>query len=229
MPTEDEKRFDDSQASSGEAGGDDRVSEPPHSGRNGGERAERSERASTVNDRAATADRLERTAERAERSAEKAERAERERDKDKEKRDRDVDKDERGLRDRLEGLVPDIVRKTFYAGLGALFTTEEGIRKLTNDFSLPKDVANYLLSSADGAKDEVLRILGRELHEFFARVNLSQELAKLLTQLSFEIKTEIRFIPNDEAVGGLGIKPDVKRKVALKRNKDTDTDDPGAD
>lgn len=208
MPTEDEKRFDD-QASAGSGGsnaGDDRVGEPIH-GRSG----ER-ERASTLNDRGPA--RGERGASASEREAggDKAER------------------DERGLRDRLEGLVPDIVRKTFYAGLGALFTTEEGIRKLTNDFSLPKDVANYLLSSADGAKDEVLRLLGRELHEFFARVNLSQELAKLLTQLSFEIKTEIRFIPNDEAVGGLAIKPDIKRKVALKRNKDSgEPDDPGAD
>lgn len=215
MPTEDEKRFDEGPVASGggDGGPDDRV-EPIH-GRNG----ERSERATTLNDR--VTERGDRAREKAERSADKADK-EGERDK--------ADRDERGLRDRLEGLVPDIVRKTFYAGLGALFTTEEGIRKLTNDFSLPKDVANYLLSSADGAKDEVLRILGRELHEFFARVNLSSELAKLLTQLSFEIKTEIRFIPNDEAVGGLAIKPDIKRKVALKRTKDsTEPDDPGAD
>ncbi len=207
MPTEDEKRIDEGQAPSGDATGDERVTEPLLSGARNGERA------TTVNERLV--------------GAERPERAERDKDKD---RERDKN-DERGLRDRLEGLVPDIVRKTFYAGLGALFTTEEGIRKLTSDFSLPKDVANYLLSSADGAKDEVLRILGRELHEFFARVNLSQELAKLLTQLSFEIKTEIRFIPNDEAVGGLAIKPDIKRKVSLKRNKDGsgEPDDPGAD
>jgi hypothetical protein len=145
------------------------------------------------------------------------------------------DEDARRLRDRLEGLVPDIVRKTFYAGLGALFTTEEGIRKLTSDIPLPKDVASYLLSTADGAKDEVLRILGNELHQFFDRLQLSQELAKLLTQVSFEIKTEIRFIPNDQAIdGGVGVKPDIKRKVALKR-KEKDPpgpltpDDPDAD
>jgi hypothetical protein len=223
MPTEDEKRFDEGQVASGggDGGPDDRIDpihgpiHGPTQGRNG----ERGERAATLN---------ERSTERIDRAREKAEKAERTSDKE---GDRDkAERDERGLRDRLEGLVPDIVRKTFYAGLGALFTTEEGIRKLTSDFSLPKDVANYLLSSADGAKDEVLRILGRELHEFFARVNLSQELAKLLTQLSFEIKTEIRFIPNDEAVGGLAIKPDIKRKVALKRTKDSaEPDDPGAD
>jgi hypothetical protein len=227
MPTEDEKRFDEGQLASagGEAGQDDRV-EPIH-GRNG-ERAERTERAATLNERSTERiDRAREKADRADRTGDRSEKAEKgDRDGDRDKAERD----ERGLRDRLEGLVPDIVRKTFYAGLGALFTTEEGIRKLTNDFSLPKDVANYLLSSADGAKDEVLRILGRELHEFFARVNLSSELAKLLTQLSFEIKTEIRFIPNDEAVGGLAIKPDIKRKVALKRTKDsTEPDEPGAD
>jgi hypothetical protein len=128
---------------------------------------------------------------------------------------------ERKLRDRLEGLIPDLVRKTFYAGLGAVFSTEDGVRKLVNDFSLPKDVANYLMTSAAGTKDDVLRILGREMHEFFDRLNLSQELAKLLTQLSFEIKTEIRFIPNDQAVEGqLAVKPDVKRKMSIKRSKE---------
>jgi hypothetical protein len=187
------------------------------------ERPERPERAQTASPPAAE---RERGPERAER-ADKAERPERERPA---RQTVDpADRDDRSLRERLEGLVPDIVRKTFYAGLGAVFTTEEGIRKLTSDFSLPKDVAGYLLNQADGAKDEVLRIVGREMHEFFERVNLSQELAKVLTQLSFEIKTEIRFIPNDEAVGGLGVKPDIKRKVGIKRNRDSHDDEPDAD
>ena len=39
------------------------------------------------------------------------------------------------------------------------------------------------------------------------------------SMLSFEVKMEVRFIPNDEAVGG-GLKPDIKKSVALKVNKD---------
>jgi hypothetical protein len=132
---------------------------------------------------------------------------------------------ERGLRERLEGLVPEIVRKTFYAGLGAVFSTEEGIRKLAHDLPMPKEVATSLLSSADGVKDEVLRVVGRELSDFLGKLNVSQELAKLLTQLSFEIKTEVRFIPNDQAVGG--VKPDIKNKMALKRNKRDSKGDSG--
>jgi hypothetical protein len=117
--------------------------------------------------------------------------------------------------------IPDIVRRTFYAGLGAVFTTEEGIRKIASDLKLPKDVANYLIQSAAGTKDELFRVVGRELRGFLETVNISGELQKLLTSLSFEIKTEIRFIPNDEAIGG--VKPDVKvGRFSFKRHRDED-------
>jgi hypothetical protein len=125
--------------------------------------------------------------------------------------------DERGVRARLEQLLPDIVKRTFYAGLGAVFTTEEGIRKIASDFHLPKDVANFLIQQAANSKDELFRIVAKELRAFLETINLNQELQKLLTSLSFEIKTEVRFVPNDEAVGG--VKPDVKRQVAVKRTK----------
>ena len=128
-----------------------------------------------------------------------------------------VPEEEARTRGRLEQLIPDIVRRTFYAGLGAVFTTEEGIRKIASEFHLPKDVANYLIQQAASSKDELFRIFARELHQFFEQVNLSGELQKLLTSLSFEIKTEVRFIPNDEAIGG--VKPDVKREVTMKREK----------
>ena len=135
----------------------------------------------------------------------------------------DVSSDERerdkSVRQRLEGLVPDLVKRTFYAGLGAVFTTEEGIRKIANEFSLPKDVANYLINSAQSTKDDLFRIVAKEMREFLQGLNMSQELAKILTMLSFEVKMEVRFIPNDEAVGG-GIKPDIKKNISLKVNKD---------
>jgi hypothetical protein len=129
--------------------------------------------------------------------------------------------DQQRARGRLEQLIPDIVRRTFYAGLGAVFTTEEGIRKIASEFHLPKDVANYLISTAATSKDEIFRIFAKELRAFLQSANLSEEIQKVLTSLSFEIKTEIRFIPNDEAVGG--VKPDVKiGRMAVKRAKDDD-------
>lgn len=124
----------------------------------------------------------------------------------------------RSVRHRVEAMIPEIVKKTFAAGLGALFTTEEGIRRLAKDLSLPKDVAGYLAHTAGDAKDELLRLIAREVREFLETVNLSEEVSKMLTMLSFEIKTEIRFIPNDEQYGG--VKPDVKARVGIKRAED---------
>src|ERR1051325_2207072 len=117
------------------------------------------------------------------------------------------------IRQRLERLVPELVKKTFAAGLGAVFSTEEGIRKLARE-SLP-EVAGYIASSADGAKDKVFDVIARETREFLASLNVSEEIAKILTTLSFEIKTEIRFIPNSERF--VGAEPDVKASVRLKR------------
>jgi hypothetical protein len=130
-------------------------------------------------------------------------------------RERAADRDlSENLRARLEQLVPDLVRRTFTAGLGAVFSTEEGIRKITRDLQLP-NVAGYLADTADTTKDKVLEIVAREVREFLATMNLSDEIARLLTTLSFEIKTEIRFIPNSERY--TGVDPDVKAQVRLKR------------
>src|SRR5260370_42451453 len=101
--------------------------------------------------------------------------------------------EEAGARRRLEQFIPEIVRRTFYAGLGAVFTTEEGIRKMASEFQLPKDVANYLIQQAASSKDDLFRIVAKELRGFLESLNVSGELQQLLTSLSFEIKTEVRF------------------------------------
>ncbi len=118
------------------------------------------------------------------------------------------------IRQRLEHLVPELVKKTFAAGMGAVFSTEEGIRRLARE-NLP-DAVGYIASSADGAKDKVFEVIARETRDFLSTLNLTEEIAKILTTLSFEIKTEIRFIPNSERL--TGAEPDVKASVRLKRN-----------
>lgn len=124
-----------------------------------------------------------------------------------------------GLRQRLEGLIPDLVRRTMWAGIGAVLSSEEGIRKMAQDFSLPKDVANSLIAHAQNSKDELLRIIGNEVRRFLENLNLHEELQRLLTSLSFEIKTEVRFIPNDA-------RPKTSTKVKIKHNKsDADEQD----
>lgn len=169
--------------------------------------------------------RAERAAERAERSErERLERLERERAERGDRGDKEGDRLSETIRARLEHLVPELVRKTFTAGLGAVYSTEEGIRKIAKDINLP-DVAGYLASSADATKDRVMEVVARETREFLEHINLGEEIAKLLTTLSFEIKTEIRFIPNSDRF--IGSEPDVKASVRLKRADEGDKDAKG--
>ena len=126
------------------------------------------------------------------------------------------------MRRRLEAFVPELVRKGLAAGLGAAFATEEGIRKLTKEIPQAKDVVDYVASTAGSTKDDVMRVMARETREFLQTVNFSEEIAKMLTMLSFEVKTEIRFIPNDEKFGG--VEPDVKAKVRVKRGQNAEDD-----
>jgi hypothetical protein len=140
-------------------------------------------------------------------------------DRPRDPRDRDGDGLPDTLRQRLEALVPEIVKRTFAAGMGAVFSTEEGIRKLAKD-NLPA-AAGFVADKADNAKDKVLEVIARETREFLSNMNLTDEIAKILTTLSFEIKTEIRFIPNSERYGG--VEPEVKAGVRLKRADRPDT------
>ncbi|CAN5130387.1 hypothetical protein BH11MYX1_BH11MYX1_44420 [soil metagenome] len=126
------------------------------------------------------------------------------------------DKLTESIRARLEHLVPELVKKTFAAGMGAVFSTEEGIRKLARE-NLP-DVVGYVASSTSDAKDKVWEIIALQTREFLSTLNLTEEIAKLLTTLSFEIKTEVRFIPNSERL--IGSEPDVKASVRFKRSGD---------
>src|SRR5205814_10420734 len=87
------------------------------------------------------------------------------------------DKLTESIRQRLEHLVPELVKKTFAAGMGAVFSTEEGIRRLARE-NLP-EVAGYIASSADGAKDKVFEVIARETREFLSNLNLTEEIAKI--------------------------------------------------
>jgi len=128
--------------------------------------------------------------------------------------------EESRLRERLEKLLPDVVRRAISLSSSALNSTEDGIRRLVAEFNLPREVAAYLMMQASASKDEMLRIVGSEVRRFLETVNLSGELQKLLTSLSFEIKTEIRFIPNDQAL----VKPEIKNRTSVKRTRENGED-----
>jgi hypothetical protein len=112
----------------------------------------------------------------------------------------------------LESLVPGIVKRVITSGIGTL-TSDDGIRSAITDKSLPKEVVGFILGQADSTRKEILRIVSREVQVFLENMDFGGELSKILTTLSFEIRTEVRFVPNDEAV-----LPRIRHQVKVRKS-----------
>src|SRR6266508_516951 len=111
------------------------------------------------------------------------------------------------------GLIPDAVKKALLAGVGALFMTEEGARKLARDWKLPKEVIGFIGQQASGAKDEVLRVFSDEVRRFLESEAVRREFWKALSFMAIEVKAEIRLVPAEDGKP----KPQVKATVRPKR------------
>ncbi len=101
----------------------------------------------------------------------------------------------------MDGLVPDLVKKMFVAGIGAMAVGEEGIRRLATDMSLPKELVAFLISQVQSTKNELFRIVAREVRDFLEHTDLGGELQKALTSLTFEVTMQIRLKPRKESNG----------------------------
>jgi hypothetical protein len=116
------------------------------------------------------------------------------------------------------GFVADVVRKAVLTGVGALFLTEEGARKVAREWKLPKDLATYLVSQASGAKDEVLRVLGQELRRLLDSETFRKEILKSVENMTIEIHAEMRLKASDG-------EPTPPVKVRVKRRARTGGDE----
>ena len=77
--------------------------------------------------------------------------------------------------------------------------SEDGLRQTLSDLKMPKELIQHILQQADHTKRELIQTIARELREFLEVSNFYEEVQRILTSLSFEIRTQIRLVPNDEA------------------------------
>src|SRR5215471_21504591 len=54
------------------------------------------------------------------------------------------------------------------------------------------------VGAASRSKDDIMRAAAGEMRAWLEHLNLNEELAKALSKLVIEVKTEIRFRPNEE-------------------------------
>jgi hypothetical protein len=148
----------------------------------------------------------------------------------------------------FERVVPEIfkrvVERAVETGASRLAEGPENLRNFVQEMKLPKEVLHYLYQQIDDTKNGLYRVVAKEIRDVLEQTQFADEITKVLTKLSFEIKTEIRFIPNDAGVkkgegedeagesGGAGRKlpkPEVRSEVSVKdRGKDVRQKQTGA-
>jgi hypothetical protein len=114
------------------------------------------------------------------------------------------------------GLIPEAVKKAILAGVGAVFMTEEGARKLAREWKLPKDVIGFVGNQANAAKDEILRAVGEEIRRFLQSEALRREFLNALTDSTIEVKMEIRLRPDAGGVPRAQVKSAARHKRVKK-------------
>lgn len=117
-------------------------------------------------------------------------------------------------RRRLERLLPELIKRILETGFEKLVEAPENARNLVQEMRLPKEILSLLLGQLDETKNGLYRVVARETRDFLEHTNLAEEVARVLTTLSFEVKMEVRFIPNDSR---LGATPDVRSRVRVKK------------
>jgi hypothetical protein len=147
-------------------------------------------------------------------------------------------RERRRFESRLPGLIRRGIEKGIEAGLSTLEKSVETGRETTGavrevfsevriprdvasavgkalqEAKLPREIAGAIFNQLDETKNDVLRIVAKEVRDVLEATDLASEIKAALTSLSFEVRTEIRFIPND---AGTGVKPDVRAKSRVKR------------
>jgi hypothetical protein len=114
--------------------------------------------------------------------------------------DEPIEADKKRLMDRV---VPELVKRLLEGaverGVERLVDTPENVRNFVGDLKLPKEVLHYLYTQIDETKNGLYRVVAKEIRDVLEHTQFAEELTKVLTKLSFEIKTEIRFVPSSAA------------------------------
>ena len=104
------------------------------------------------------------------------------------------------------GFIPEMLRRTIERSVNAVLHSEDERRRFFSSL-LPRDFMNNVAAQVDSTKRDAVAMIGREMQQFLQNLNVGDELKKILTSVSFEVATTIRFVPNGEG----GLKPEIKR------------------
>jgi hypothetical protein len=103
----------------------------------------------------------------------------------------------------FERAIPEVIKRlierALETGVEKIAEAPENLRDLVSDLKLPKEAAQYFYEQIDDTKKGLYRVVAKEIRDVLEHVNMSDEIADVLTKLQFEINTTIRFVPQGAA------------------------------
>ena len=93
----------------------------------------------------------------------------------------------------FERVVPDGIKRKIGAGVENML--KEGRLK---NLKLPRELVHYIMSQVDETKHAALAAIAKEMRLFLEQTDIAEELSKVLSKVSLEVKTEVRFKPIEE-------------------------------
>jgi hypothetical protein len=96
-------------------------------------------------------------------------------------------------------IVKRLVERAVEHGVEKLAEQPENLRNFIADMKLPKEIVQDVYGQIDDTKNGLYRVVAKEIRDVLEQTHVADEIVRALTKLSFEIKTEIRFVPNDAA------------------------------
>ena len=85
------------------------------------------------------------------------------------------------------------------------------MRNIASDI-LNNEKVEAVGSTLSSVREELVRVFGKEFSGYLERLNVVDVLVGVLTSISLEVKTELRFIPNEKRL----VKPNMKNSVKVK-------------
>ncbi|MBT9555302.1 MAG: hypothetical protein IV100_04690, partial [Myxococcales bacterium] len=106
-------------------------------------------------------------------------------------------KDPKDDHDDDDNLLADVVKRAFQAGRRTVKNSQESIKNIASEI-LNNDAVEAVGDALNGVREDAVKLFGKEVARYFDRLDLTDAIVKVLTMISLEVKTEIRFIPNDK-------------------------------
>lgn len=108
-----------------------------------------------------------------------------------------------------EGVLSELLKRLVDAGAKNL--SAEPMRQLLSEMKIPKDALLHLLSQhlliqLEETKQNVYRLVARELRVLLERTNVADEIASALTRLSVDVTMQVRFSAREGEAPGVRVK-----------------------